>query len=96
MDALGAWWDEFNEKSVSVPLSRKGIEAYKNYGDMIVIHQDPESEEAAVLLDPRIVNNALSELGTKVEVWWVTKQVTARSGRVQNRHTMVRGRFRLG
>ena len=66
LKALANWWSEFNTKAVSVPVAGAQSLAAS-------FHQDPESEETAVLVDPRIVNDALSELETKVEVWWVTK-----------------------
>ena len=89
VQALSAWWDEFQEKAVSVPV--KGKMPVKAH-----FYQDPFSDEQAVLIDARIVNEALDKLGAKVELWWTTKTITTKAGKQQNRHKWVKGRLRLG
>ena len=56
------------------------------------LYQDPFSDEAAVLIDARKVNEALLQLGCEVRLRWKSEEST--KGR--KRHTLVRGRFRLG
>ncbi|MHC4400179.1 MAG: recombinase family protein [Planctomycetota bacterium] len=88
--ALHEWWTDFEKRAVSVPVDGKQV------GVVASFYQDPESEEAAVLLDARIVNEALHELGCRVELWWSTRKITLTSGKRQKRYTFERGRLRLG
>jgi hypothetical protein len=92
LKALTDWWVEFsgtpdkNGQAVSVPVSSEVN--MKLAGGLL---QDPYSEESAILVDPLKVNAALRDVGTKIELRWNTTKVKSR-----NRHTLSRGRFRLG
>ena len=86
---LTAWWDDFTKRAVSVPMKGKLHPA-------AAFWQDPESEEQSILLDARVVNEALHTLGAEVRLRWKTEQVKLPSGKEVTRHILVRGRFRLG
>jgi len=96
LDALNAWHDAFMDKAVSVPMAGKGYEAYVDLGPMVShLHQDPDTEEAAVLMHPLVVNALLHDLGTELRLRWQTETIT-RGGKPANRHILNGGRFRLG
>src|SRR5262249_27529 len=89
LEALTAWWDEFDKIAVSMPVK----------GDLPVIthfYQDPWAEEAALLVEPRKVNEALHQIGCEVRLRWETKEHVSLAGKPCKRHVLVRGRFRLG
>lgn len=87
--ALASWWDEFMARAVSVPVPGQWpLEAH--------FYQDPASEEGALLIDARVVNEALHALGAEVRLRWKTDKVMLSNGAVRNRYTLARGRFRLG
>lgn len=87
--ALNAWWEDFQKRAVSVPVPGKWPKA-------ALFHHDPFSDEGAVLLDARVVNEALHALGCEVRLRWRTDRVRLKNGKEGNRHTLVKGRFRLG
>jgi DNA invertase Pin-like site-specific DNA recombinase len=103
--ALGKWWEEFEAKAVSVPVS-----AEKNMALAGGLHRDPFAEESAVLADPKKVNEALTEVGCEVRLRWRTEGYTSMTykgkgedgvvrrlgGKAKERHVLDRGRFRLG
>jgi hypothetical protein len=87
---LSAWWDDFQARAVSVPVPGKVHPVAATF------YRDHESEEQAILLDARVVNEALHALGCEVRLRWKTERVTRRDGSQQNHYTLVAGRFRLG
>jgi DNA invertase Pin-like site-specific DNA recombinase/DNA-binding transcriptional MerR regulator len=89
-EAINAWWDEFLAKAVGVPVKGEvGLVA-------ATFFQDPLAEERMILLDPRVVNQALRELGAEVHLLWETEQYKTSGGIARNRHTLVRRQFQLG
>jgi DNA invertase Pin-like site-specific DNA recombinase len=46
--------------------------------------------------DQRAINEALHALGCEVRLRWTAESITLSSGKVQNRYTFERGRYRLG
>ena len=92
LKALVEWWADFDANCVSVPLSQVPDLATTWYRDPECdSHWDPDAVTYRYLLDGRVANQKLKELGTKVELWWHTVQKAQRP-----RHTLVKGRFRLG
>jgi DNA invertase Pin-like site-specific DNA recombinase len=91
LQALADWWNKFDEEAVSMPVSTE-----KNMAASCGLDQDPLAEESAVLVHPLKVNDALLQLGCKIELWWETKTLRGRRGKPTPRYTLVRGRFRLG
>jgi len=89
--ALTAWWEEFDRNAVSVPVS-----ADANLALAGGLMQDPFAEESAVLLDPCVVNEALHTVGAEVRLRWRTEPYKTSGGKARKRHTLARGRFRLG
>ena len=87
--ALTKWWDDFDKRACSVPVTGKVAAAAH-------LHQDPASEEAAILIDSRKVNIALLELGCEVKLKWKTVETISKAGNTWKRHLLVKGRFRLG
>ena len=57
--ALSAWWDQFQKTALSVPVKGKlhPVDA--------AFHQDPDSDEQALLLNARKVNEALKDLALR-------------------------------
>jgi site-specific DNA recombinase len=99
MRALADWWDAFIAKAVKVPVDYLG--KHKLTPMIAMSYQDPLSEGPVLLIEPRKVNDALLQIGCKVEFWWETKQSktaegTGNTAKHLPRHTLVRGRFRLG
>ena len=86
---LATWWDDFEKRAVRVPIHGKVHPA-------AAFFQDPFSEEQTMLLDARVVNEALHTLGCEVRLRWTTKRVTLKNGKQQNRYSFDKGRFRLG
>src|SRR5262249_20848800 len=103
IEALAAWWEEFNRVAVSVPLPGPLPPA-------ALFYQDPASETAAVMVEARKVNEALLQLGCEVRLWWETETYTSmtykekgkdgvvrqRGGVEKTHHVFARGRFKLG
>jgi site-specific DNA recombinase len=87
--ALNDWWEAFSAQAVSVPVQGK-VPLHAHF------YQDPASEHGAYLLDPLVVNEALAALGAEVRLRWKTETYTTKTGLERNRHTWLRGRFRLG
>lgn|GEM_PF-5344344 len=87
VQALSDWWKEFQEQAVSVPVPLGKASDYA-----ATFYQDPFSDEQAVLIDAKRVNQALKELDAKVTLLWETE---VRSDG-KKRHRLVRGRFQLG
>lgn len=83
LEALNAWWDQFTQTAVTVPVPDMPIEAH--------LHQDPDAEEAAIVVDPRKLNEALHEVGASCKLWWRTEK-----GKQRDRHILAKGQFRLG
>jgi len=89
LEAINRWWEDFMARAVSVPL--------KDGHDFVTIfHKDPFADDPAVLVDARVVNEALHALGAEIRLRWKTSEVTLSTGRKVPRHTLVRGRFRMG
>jgi site-specific DNA recombinase len=91
LDALMAWWDEFDATALSMPVPTDANLALAGG-----LHQDPFSEESAILVHPRKVNEALHQLGCEIRLRWETREHISRAGNSLRRHVLVRGRFRLG
>jgi DNA invertase Pin-like site-specific DNA recombinase len=89
--AWQAWWDDFHAKAISVPVTGKPH-------DVFAFYQDPDiHDEQSLLMDPRVVNEKLLELGAEVRLWWEKKEVKTKSGdKTMTRHVVRKGRFRLG
>jgi DNA invertase Pin-like site-specific DNA recombinase/DNA-binding transcriptional MerR regulator len=88
-DALMAWWNAFEKTALSVPVKGK-------QHPITAFYQDNFSDEQAILLNARKVNEALKDLGAEVRLWWTTKTITTKAGKSQNRYTLAKGRLRLG
>ncbi len=96
LKALNEWWKEFDKRAVSMPVPHTKISKHMSLEHF---YQDPNADEAALLIDPRVVNEALHELGAEVRLRWTTKRVwrgTGKKKREQNRYTLAGGRLRLG
>jgi DNA invertase Pin-like site-specific DNA recombinase len=87
--ALGAWWRDFEHRAVTVPVNG-------DLGPVSFSWQDPFTDEQAMLLEPRVVNEALHALGCEVRLRWATEGITLSNGKRRNRYTLAKGRFRLG
>lgn len=87
---LTDWWDEFLGSTVSVPVHGNASLFSRTF------YQDPESDSAALLVHRRVINEALSQLGTELRLRWSTERVALRTGKPQDRHTLASGRLRLG
>jgi len=55
-----------------------------------------DTEEQSLLVDGRLVNEALHTVGTKVQLRWKSEEYETSGGKTRRRHTLARGRFRLG
>jgi site-specific DNA recombinase len=76
--ALNEWWKEFERNAVSLPSRGEDYELYAQEGC---------SDEPAFPVSRRKVNEALVDLGARVDLEWnISKKP----------HKLVRGRFRLG
>jgi DNA invertase Pin-like site-specific DNA recombinase len=108
LDALRTWWEDFEARAVSMPLGKTWDSATEL---RLSFHRDAEEEaasgEAAIPVDPKVVNEALRELGAVVRLRWdkVTRTTVAkksRNGLVRCKGTTVArfvfagGRFQLG
>ncbi len=91
VERLSAWWDDFQARAVSVPVPDRKVD-----WTAATFYRDHSSEEQAILLDARVVNEALHTLGCEVRLRWKTERMTRRDGSQQNQYTLVAGRFRLG
>jgi DNA invertase Pin-like site-specific DNA recombinase len=91
LDALAQWWEEFDAKAVSVPVSSE--KNLKHAGGLL---QDPFAEESAVRVDPKLVNEALQQLGCKVYLRWRTRTHTSLNDRSYIRHELKWVRYTLG
>lgn len=99
LEALVAWWDEFKSTAVDVPVPLKKLKGVTsdqfNWSSDGVL--DREAGDTKVLMaNTRIVNEALHALGAEVRLRFKTKPVTLSTGRVEPRHFIVGGQFRLG
>ena len=56
----------------------------------------PPAPPRRILVDPRLVNEALHAIGAEVRLRWCADKATLSNGKQQNRYTLDRGRFRLG
>jgi hypothetical protein len=83
LEALNAWWENFQANAVSVPVKTMPVEAH--------FHQDPAADEAAILADPIKLNEALREVGATCKLWWRTEK-----GKQRDHHILAKGEFRLG
>ena len=81
--ALREWWTAYESKAVSVPADAKDVPPGFS------VYQNQETLEH-FLVDPRVVNDALHELGCEARLQW--KEVTG----PRVRYELTRGRFRLG
>lgn len=90
LQAIADWWNEFTKRAVSLPMppGKLPVEAH--------LYQDPFSETGALLIDARVVNEALHMLGAEVRLRWSKRSIKLPSGKQQNRYTLVGGRFLLG
>ena len=84
------WHEEFMEKAVSVPLKNGHQDFYT------LFFKDPYCSDDAVLVDARVVNEALHQLGAKVSLRWKTIKTTSKTGNPKIRYQIDRGRFQLG
>jgi DNA invertase Pin-like site-specific DNA recombinase len=91
LQALADWWDKFDKTAISLPVSAEANLAHA--GGLL---NDPFSDESAIKVDPRAINEALLALGCEVTLWWQTRTEKSSKGNERTRHDLVRGRFRLG
>ena len=95
LQALKEWWQDFEEKAVSVPIPKERQAIVPDHAYWF--HRDREYfEELYLRMDPRAVNNALMELGTEVRLAWETEGYKTQNGVARKRHNLSGGRFRLG
>jgi hypothetical protein len=101
LTALAAWWEDFNKRSVYVPLDPakySNADAYAAAGMPVpeFLRDAADSGQRFVMqCDRRAVNEALHGLGAAVKLRWRTEQVK-RGRKLVNRHHLERGRFTLG
>lgn len=94
LEALREGWADFDRRAVSVPIGQHNLKT--------IWHKDPEIDAAdpdaqqAVMIDARMVNSALHELGCLVRLRWETVETTTATGGTRTRHALARGRFQLG
>jgi site-specific DNA recombinase len=92
--ALNAWQAAFEARALAVPLEPEYWEGVGGVLHPEDYHEDPAT---TMLADPLMVNNVLRQLGAEVKLWWNSKQVRTKAGdKTITRHTLERGRFRLG
>jgi hypothetical protein len=95
LDALMEFWEEFWSRAVSMPVTGD-----QNMNDFSMgLMQDHDVPYSAVLVDPRKVNDALKQLGARVDLRWETREYPGKkggNGKPMRRHVLVGGRFRLG
>ncbi len=98
IDALVKWWDQFNARAVSVPIGLGDVPPLvaMSYKDHFAEVQHGGPGGPAFLLDPRIVNDALHQLGAEVRLQWKTVEAVNSAGKPFKRHQLLGGRFRLG
>ncbi len=94
--ALSEWWDEFQAKSISVPVGVGKVPAV-----IAMSYADKTSEQTAFNLSPTVVNEVLHSLGTEVRLRWETTESERSKGdtvasKRHQRHHLANGRFRLG
>ncbi len=88
LEALTEWWASFDQEAVSLPIpGGLPVEAH--------LHQDPEADEAAVLVDARKVQELLHQIGCVVKLYWKTEEMETRRGTI-NKYSFHRGRLQLG
>jgi hypothetical protein len=90
-EALLDWWNDFEKKALSLPVPSKA-----NLDLAGGLHQDPNADESAILVDPRKVNEVLHELGARITLLWETEKRLSSKGVEHRRHNVVDGRFQLG
>jgi site-specific DNA recombinase len=95
MAALTAWWEAFEAKAVTLPVSLAKPKVADVYNSVGVFWQDRFVDHAAVLVGRREINEALHRMGCEVRLRWRTERIT-RGGKEQNRYRLARGRIRLG
>jgi DNA invertase Pin-like site-specific DNA recombinase len=104
IDALNAWWDDFNATAVRMPINPDNPE-------VVVYRLNPyEDQPQRQLVSPLKVNDALRQLGCEVRLRWREEKHTSmrykvrgkdgkmrrRGGRPKVRYVLAGGRFRLG
>jgi len=81
------WYRDFEQKAIRMPTRNRPI---GNRGALL-------DDEETLLVDPRVVNDVLHQLGAEVRLRWETRKAkSARYGSIVTRHVLTRGRFRLG
>ena len=94
VDALWNWWQAFEERAVAVPVSGPIPTHAVFYRDPF---QGPDDEgPQRFLVEPKIVNAALKEIGAEVRLRWQTRRQETSTGKSQTRYILQGGRFRLG
>lgn len=81
------WFLDWERRAVSVAVT--GVPNLK-------LWQSTNGDGKDLLVDPRVLNEALHELGTRITLRWTTKQKVLSNGKTQNRHTLNKVRFQLG
>jgi protein-tyrosine-phosphatase len=101
LNAVTQFREKFEKEAISVPIPL----AKMDEGEKLMAHfhrdvfaefkvdYDPNCEY--VMLDRRVVNEALRTLGAEVRLRWRTRKVTMMEGTVRNSYTPLSGRFRL-
>jgi site-specific DNA recombinase len=110
LEALAAWWDEFEAEAVWMPV--RDDQQLRRFGfDPDAMDPDKRAKCEELLYDshvevsPRRVNEALKELGCEVRLWWRLEARTSmlykvrgvqKGGQLRERPIFDRGEFRLG
>ncbi len=90
-------WSDVRATAVTVPINKEIPHA------IAVFYRDHfVDDEQTVMLDPRAANEALLDLGAEVRLRWTSEPGGTRKNKktgevtITMRHTLARGRFRLG
>lgn len=87
---LADWWEGFYAKAVAMPVPGGLPDLYAK------TQYDREGGTDALMVDRRMANAHLHALGAEVRLRWRTVTVKGRAGKARKRHTLQRGRVRLG
>ena len=69
MTSIHKWWHDLKQRALSVPLSGKGRKAFESA--FIPGHQQvPFADLPTMLIDPRLLRQALLDLGAEVRLRW--------------------------
>lgn len=90
--ALLTWWEEFERTALRLPVVR----SLPPVAHLYLAKDTDEAEPQELLVSPREVNEVLYGLGAELRLRWKTDKTTLANGKQRSRHTLVRGRLRLG